>query len=100
MVAPTSAVAWVSLEELRLLSERLTAYGDITFSASEARRVVSGLKQLHDSLERQAAITRELLVYMDRALLAEGLLRRVVPYLKEQEATADLQDEIAHAVRH
>lgn len=77
------AHVFLSFADIHVFSERLTAYGDVTFSASEARRIVSDLKHLHETLEKQAAMTKELLVYLDRAIRSESLLRRTLPALNK-----------------
>ena len=89
MLDPRSSTPLLSHSELQGFLGRLTMYGDVTFTASEARKILTDLRNTQEALERQAAMTRELLGYMDRALRAEGLLRRVVPMLG-----ADVRPEV------
>lgn len=90
--------AAIAPAELRALQDRLTAYGEVCFTASEARRMLSALGYLYERLDQQAALTQEVLRYMDRALRAECLLRRTLPTLQQDVSpeTAVLLEEVGH----
>lgn len=76
-----------SAQDLQRFSERVTACGDVVLTAGEAHKVLGALRHLQEALDIQTALTREVLMYLNRALRAEALLDRIQPIIQDDTTT-------------